>query len=91
MPDKRLVIISDLHCGHRAGLTPPDWQSDFRKNSKTQRNKFAELQRELWQFYADTINDLRPVDVLVVNGDAIDGKGSLSGGQNSESKTASSN
>jgi len=80
MAEKRVVIISDMHCGHRAGLTPPDWQSDFRAGSKTQRNKFAELQRELWQFYADTITDLRPVDLLVVNGDAIDGKGSLSGG-----------
>jgi len=24
--DKRVVVISDPHCGNRAGLTPPGWQ-----------------------------------------------------------------
>jgi hypothetical protein len=76
---KRLVVISDLHCGHRAGLTPPDWQ--WPERSKTaERRRFAEVQRRVWEFYATTLASLAPIDCLVVNGDAIDGKGERSGG-----------
>jgi len=75
---KRLVVISDLHCGHRIGLTPPDWWYDDRV--ATGRNaKIAKYQRELWNWYAAVIQTLQPVDYLVVNGDAIDGKGGKSG------------
>lgn len=56
---KRLVIISDLHCGSEAGLSPrPD----------------TALKRGLLARYTDCIAHLgaRP-DILVINGDAIDG------------------
>lgn len=76
---KRIVIISDLHCGHRVGLTPPVWQ--YQLNPDNERwDKFAHIQRELWDFYAGKMAELQPIDVLVVNGDAIDGKGSRAGG-----------
>jgi len=69
---KRLLVISDLHCGHRAGLTPPEWQySD---------GKFAEIQKAMWTWYAEMIDGMKPIDVLVVNGDAVDGRGEASGG-----------
>ncbi len=75
---KRLVVISDLHCGHRAGLTPPGWQ--YQENqSDHERNNFAMMQRELWAYYSGVIETLKPIDILVVNGDAIDGKGERSG------------
>lgn len=77
---KRIVILSDLHCGHRTGLTPPDWQDEIKTDSHTQRNKFAILQRAIWEFYIDTLKELKPIDVLFVNGDAIDGIGNRSGG-----------
>ncbi len=77
---KRVVIISDLHSGHLAGLTPPSWQVPYKGTSKTKRNKWARLQRDLWKFYADTIENLGKIHVLVVNGDAIDGPGKRSGG-----------
>jgi hypothetical protein len=76
MKTKRLVIISDLHCGHRSGLTPAEWQW---KNSKDTRGKFAAVQRTLWKFYTETIDSLKPIQALVVNGDAIDGKGPKAG------------
>lgn len=74
---KRVVIISDLHCGHRVGLTPPAywWRDDTELQSKISRN-----QKELWNWYADTIALLKPIDILVCNGDLIDGKGDKSGG-----------
>lgn len=71
---KRVVCIADLHCGHRVGLTPPEWQSD------APGGKYALIQSELWNAYAGWIDALKPIDFLFVNGDAVDGKGARSGG-----------
>lgn len=68
---KRVVAIGDLHAGHCLGLTPKAWQF---------HPTYKDLQRKLWSFYADTLDALGPIDVLIVNGDAIDGKGDRSGG-----------
>lgn len=76
---KRVVVCSDYHCGHVVGLTPPDWQDKIIGGSRTQWNKFAKTQVAIWKWYAKEIDALKPIDILVVNGDAIDGKGSLSG------------
>lgn len=64
---KRLVVISDLHCGHQYGLVPPAWQ------------KF-DLQKKFWKWFADNAKRMGKINTLVVNGDAIDGKGQRSGG-----------
>jgi len=74
---KRVVVMSDLHCGHQSGLTPPDFQ--FRETEKNRRGKYAVMQREMWDWYASSISRLGPIDTLVVNGDALDGKGEKSG------------
>jgi len=77
--NKRMVIVSDFHCGHEYGLTPPDWWARDDSNAKSV-SKAGAFQRELWQFYSDTIKSLQPIDILVVNGDCIEGKGQGSGG-----------
>jgi hypothetical protein len=72
--NKRILIISDLHCGHKAGLTPPEfWVNEH--DAATNR-----LERECWEFYSNTLKQIGDVDVVVLNGDAIDGKGKRSGG-----------
>jgi hypothetical protein len=71
-PFKRVVTISDLHCGHEFGLTPP-WHSGH--NAKA-----VKFQQALWKFYTEAIDALKPIDILIVDGDAIDGKGERSGG-----------
>ena len=76
---KRMVVIADLHCGQRVALTPPGWQYSKHSKSATHR-KYAEHQELMWKFYYQTIEDLKPIDILVCNGDAIDGKGYKSGG-----------
>jgi len=76
---KRTVVWSDLHCGHRAGLTPPGWQYQT-DSSDAELAKFAEQQRLTWDFVKKRIDGIKPVDVLIVNGDLIDGKGDKSGG-----------
>lgn len=74
-PYKRMVVLSDLHCGHRVGLTPDRWQSAI------PGNRYYRIQIETWGRFRQEIDALRPVDICVVNGDAIDGKGTRSGGQ----------
>jgi len=72
---KTIAIISDLHCGHKAGLTPPDW----RISKRTHPAIFA-MQEQCWKAYRRMIRAAGPIDVLICNGDAVDGKGSRSGG-----------
>ncbi len=74
---KRLVVISDIHAGHRAGLTPPDWQWNI--DNKFQ-SKWAQQQIETYDWYVERMESLQPIDYLLINGDAIEGKGPRSGG-----------
>jgi hypothetical protein len=79
---KRVLVISDPHCGHLVGLTPPGWwvaEKDV-DASRTKRNKYAATQRQCWQFYEEGLKKFGPFDVAILNGDAIDGKGDRSGG-----------
>lgn len=76
---KRVAVISDLHCGHRAGLTCPDYWYPEDSSSPHRRN-FGRIQREMWGWYERTVSSISGVDVLIVNGDAIDGKAERSGG-----------
>jgi len=64
---KRVLVISDLHCGSDIGLTHPDWQT-------------SAIQVELWDAFMEMVVPLQPIDILIVNGDMIDGKASKSGG-----------
>jgi hypothetical protein len=83
---KRIGVIADLHCGHRAGLTPPEWQwhpVSTREENAAKRNKWAKLQSALWYNYRKILREVRDVgklDILFVVGDMVDGKGYLSGG-----------
>lgn len=76
---KRLVVVSDFHCGHDVGLTPPDFNPIFKKNSP---KRFERYQKrvEYWTWFEKKIESLRPIDFLLINGDAVDGKGRRSGG-----------
>jgi len=81
---QKILVISDMHCGHNSGLTPPSWQYKVNPNPPTdlikKRNKFAVLQKEMWDWYADTIKKLGKIDSLFVLGDVVDGPESKSGG-----------
>jgi len=70
---KRMVILSDLHCGHELGLTPPTWR--YQENNP-EKGQIARIQREAWEFYEYIIDNVvgKYADVLVINGDLIDGK-----------------
>lgn len=74
---RRVVVIADLHCGHVVGLTHPDFDGD-RKDADM--HKLYQARREYWHFYNTELAALKPIDILVLNGDLIDGKGERSGG-----------
>jgi len=76
---KRVVIISDLHCGHLAGLTPEDWEKKPESGYGTKAYEQYRHRREAWKFYEDWCAKLQPVHALICNGDALDGKGPRSG------------
>lgn len=73
----RVACISDLHCGHGAGLTPPDWQSGAWAGASRARVVRA-AQAALWDEYARIARE-EGADVLVVDGDATDGPGKQTG------------
>jgi len=81
MAKKRLLVLSDMHCGHMGGLTPTQWQvSPERAAEGNLPSHTAEAQAKLWHAYRTAIQKLKPIDICVHNGDAIEGKGERSGG-----------
>jgi hypothetical protein len=60
-----LVCFSDTHCGHIGGLTPPMYQSEFQPS----------LVAQVYDWFITEWKKFDKVDVLVINGDAIDGRG----------------
>lgn len=80
----RILPLGDLHSGSNVGLTPPAYQYKYISNPKTEehrrRNKWAELQKECWNWYVNKLDMLKPIDKAFILGDLIDGDGSRSGG-----------
>lgn len=66
----RALLIGDLHCGHTVGLTPPGYQFGPDRN----------VQAAQWEWFCRHVGELGQVDFLLLNGDAIDGRGERSGG-----------
>ena len=75
MKSKRVVVVSDLHCGSRVGLTPPAFNPKSEKGSK-----FYEARADTWDWFSKQIKSLGPIDALIANADLIEGKGVRSGG-----------
>ena len=81
--DYRMVVIGDTHCGHNVGLTHPEFQGKTVTEDIGKRNKLNNIQKATWSFFSNEISELqreKKIDILVSNGDAIDGDGWRSGG-----------
>ena len=72
MKRKRVLVISDLHSGHDLGLTHPFYDFDDGTTHYVVR-------RTIWEWYKPLVKRLKP-NIVIVNGDCIDGKGAKSGG-----------
>ena len=80
MKTVNILAISDKHCGHLVGLTPPEWQIPYSPTSRSQRSKFARVQHEVWDWFVSTTKLIGKVDYVFDMGDNIDGDGGRSGG-----------
>jgi len=79
MKEKTVLVISDKHCGHLAGLTPPDWQLRS-VVTHGKRNKWVKIQTALWREFTNLIKTFGHIDILLDNGDSIDGRSEKTGG-----------
>jgi hypothetical protein len=75
---KTIFVGSDGHSGHERGLTHPDWH--WPDSEQKHRSSVARFQRWSWAFFKEIIERHGKFDILLFNGDAIDGKGERSGG-----------
>jgi len=74
---KRVGIFADLHCGHFAGLTHPNWFV----SAGTERGKgIRVMQQDAWRSFRRLLKKTGPFDIAIWNGDLIDGRGERSGG-----------
>lgn len=73
--DLRLLVVSDFHCGHESGLTPPAW--NVKAGLADHMHEYREI---LYGSFDRLLNLFRPFDICTVNGDLIDGRGEKSGG-----------
>jgi len=64
---KRILILSDFHSGHRFGLAHHE-------------HCVNQFQKKAWQFFEDGIRKHGPFDVVLNNGDLIDGRARKNGG-----------
>lgn len=71
---KTLLVVSDFHCGHAVGLTPPA------HNPRKETDVLSEYRDALYTWFLREVKALGKIDLCVFNGDAIDGDGRKSGG-----------
>ena len=76
MNPMKVVFCGDPHCGHMAGLTPPPWWLP----KDTPHHGVRRLHSEMWRRFRGYTRKHAPVDLVVLNGDGVDGKGKRSGG-----------
>lgn len=72
----RVLVLSDLHCGHQLGLTPNSWQYN---PTNEVFGHLSKIQMRLWKWFKKEIKKIDEIDVLIVNGDLIDGRGERNG------------
>ena len=70
---KRVIVLSDMHCGSHYGLTPPSWHSDPNKDTPPEIKKAEKTRQALWEIFDEEVRKLAPYDICICNGDAIDG------------------
>jgi hypothetical protein len=69
----RLLSIGDLHSGHVTGLTHPDFDSRP-SNRDSPQHKLYQFRRKAWKLFTQSVDALRPIHILLVGGDMVDGR-----------------
>lgn len=66
---KKVLAISDTHCGAVSGLLPPNYYNKDRDIHLQQ----TRVQEFLWDFWKAMCSEVGHVDIVICNGDIIDG------------------
>lgn len=74
---KKIAILSDFHCGHKVGLTPRGYLPE---QPVEERSRWIEANRSYYNWYNKNIRLNGPYDIIFLNGDLVDGRGTKSGG-----------
>ena len=77
---KRIIVISDMHCGHSVGLTPPKHSPHYDTDECVETRRLERQRNDLWKWFAGAVDKMRPFDICICNGDAIEGTGRRSSG-----------
>lgn len=77
MPQKKLLVVSDLHCGHVVGFTPPAYNPRY---DQVDLKAESDYRDRLFNLVIQDMQERGPFDLCVANADLIDGKGERSGG-----------
>lgn len=72
MKHKRLLVLSDTHCGSVFGLTPHNMFAVEAANDLLV-TRTADERKACWKWFESAIKEIRPIDRLVLNGDLIEG------------------
>jgi len=81
MAFKRVLVISDLHCGSRVGLTPSDYDQPVLFEHDL---KWGLQREEQWNWFSNKVKYLRDdhcFDLLIVVGDCVDGPSNRANGR----------
>jgi hypothetical protein len=78
MKFKRVLATGDWHSGHQVGLSGPKYHGPTTEDHKYL--KLALIRKGVWDWWEWALKPYRPINILLLNGDAIDGKGEKSGG-----------
>lgn len=70
---KKILVVSDFHCGHKVGLNRPEHISGTRL-------PWQKANLAYWEWFSENVAKHGPYDIIFANGDLIDGKGQKSGG-----------
>jgi len=77
LPTKKILVLSDTHCGHQVGLTPPAWNPRY---DDAFHNALSDYRDTLYGWFKTESSKFGKVDLCVLNGDAVEGPGKKSGG-----------
>lgn len=73
------MVFADLHCGHKVGFTPGDFDKKPGVGYGDKELAMYRHRRQTYNHFKPKIIELSP-DIVILNGDLIDGKGEKSGG-----------
>ena len=75
---KNILVIADTHCGHLCGLTPRKYDPTVKADGV--KREAYKARRKCWKWYKNIVSNIKP-DILIFNGDAIDGQGTKTHGR----------